>query len=106
MAVLGRVENSRANCPQRVGLRPCHRRYQAAGLTRIQRDDERIVYHLGKALYEDRRVDDALYAEAVSTLGEPAVIELTGVFGYYALVAMALNVFAVLRNVAAPLPFS
>mgnify|MGYP006174942015 FL=1 len=71
-----------------------------------QRDDERIVYHLGKVLYEDRRVEDALSAEAVSTLGELAVVELTGVFGYYALVAMALNVFAVLRNVAAPLPFS
>ena len=71
-----------------------------------QRDDERIVYHLGKVLYEDRRVDDALSAEAVSTLGELAVVELTGVFGYYALVAMTLNVFAVRCNRDAPLPFS
>ncbi|WP_223616368.1 carboxymuconolactone decarboxylase family protein [Pseudomonas sp. BF-B-30] len=75
-------------------------------LPEFQRDDERIVYHLGKALYEYRRVDDALYTEAVSTLGEPAVVELTGVFGYYALVAMTLNVFAVRRNGDAPLPFS
>lgn len=71
-----------------------------------QRGDERIVYHLGKVLYEDRRVDDALSAEAVSTLGELAVVELTGVFGYYALVAMTLNVFAVQCNRDASLPFS
>jgi len=40
-----------------------------------------------------------------STVGEPAVVELIGVFGYYALVAMTLNVFAVRRDSDAPLPF-
>lgn len=74
-------------------------------LPEFQRDDERIVYRLGRALYEYRRVDDALYADAVSTLGEPAVVELIGVYGYYALVAMTLNVFAVRREGDAPLPF-
>lgn len=74
-------------------------------LPEFQRDDERIVYRLGKALYEYRRVDDAPYADAVSTLGEPAVVELIGVYGYYALVAMTLNVFAVRRDGDEPLPF-
>ncbi|MFT0475621.1 carboxymuconolactone decarboxylase family protein [Pseudomonas antarctica] len=74
-------------------------------LPEFQRDDERIVYRLGKAIYEHRRVDDALYADAVSTFGEPAVVELIGVYGYYAFVAMTLNVFAVRRDGDAPLPF-
>ena len=45
-------------------------------LPEFQRDDERIVYRLGRELYEYRRVDDAVYADAVSTLGKPAVVEL------------------------------
>lgn len=69
------------------------------------RDDEALVYRLGTTLYATRRVDDALYAEAVAAFGEPAVVELVGVFGYYALVAMTLNVFEVRRG-SAPLPFA
>lgn len=72
----------------------------------FQREDERIVFRIGKALYEHRRVDEALYAEAVTAFGEPALVELIGVFGYYALVAMTLNVFAVRRDTDTPLPFS
>lgn len=68
--------------------------------------DERLIYRLSKALYSTRRVDEALYAEAVSTFGEPAVVELVGILGYYALVAMTLNVFAVQRDTDAPLPFA
>ena len=69
-------------------------------------EDERLVYRLGKTLYETRRIDDALYAQAIEAFGEPAVVELVGVFGYYALVAMTLNVFAVRRDTDAPLPFA
>ena len=72
----------------------------------FSREDERLVYRLGKTLYETRRVDDALYARAVEAFGEPAVVELVGVFGYYALVAMTLNVFAVRRDTDVPLPFA
>ncbi|MCK2182535.1 carboxymuconolactone decarboxylase family protein [Halomonas getboli] len=70
----------------------------------FERDDEALVVRLGHSLYTTRRVDDALYAEAVEAFGEPAVVELVGVFGYYALVAMTLNVFAVRRGDGA-LPF-
>lgn len=69
------------------------------------REDEQLVYRLGKTLYETRRIDDALYAQAIQVFGEPAVVELVGVFGYYALVAMTLNVFAVRRDTDTPLPF-
>lgn len=69
------------------------------------RHDEALVYRLGTTLYATRRVDDALYAEAVAAFGESAVVELVGVFGYYALVAMTLNVFDVCRG-STPLPFA
>ena len=69
------------------------------------REDEHLVYRLGKTLYETRRIGDALYAQAIAAFGEPAVVELIGVFGYYALVAMTLNVFAVRRDTNTPLPF-
>lgn len=75
-------------------------------LPEFRRDDERIVYRIGKALYESRRVDEGLYVEAVTAFGEPALVELIGVFGYYALVAMTLNVFVVRRDTETPLPFS
>ncbi|TFF14530.1 carboxymuconolactone decarboxylase family protein [Pseudomonas sp. BCA14] len=70
------------------------------------RADEELVYRLGKTLYETRRIDDSLYARAIWAFGEPAVVELVGVFGYYALVAMTLNVFSVRRDTDAPLPFA
>ncbi|MFG6178313.1 carboxymuconolactone decarboxylase family protein [Halomonas sp. THAF12] len=70
----------------------------------FERDDEALVVRLGESLYTTRRVDEGLYAEAVAAFGEPAVVELVGVFGYYALVAMTLNVFEVRRG-STPLPF-
>ncbi|AOE84137.1 carboxymuconolactone decarboxylase family protein [Pseudomonas sp. TCU-HL1] len=72
----------------------------------FERDDERLVYRLGQSLYSTRRIDDALYAKAIAAFGEPAVVELVGVFGYYALVAMTLNVFQVRRGTDTPLPFA
>lgn len=69
------------------------------------RDDERLIHRFTQSLYAHRRVDDALYAEAVAMFGESVVVELVGVLGYYALVAMTLNVFAVRRGDDIPLPF-
>ncbi|QEM82289.1 carboxymuconolactone decarboxylase family protein [Halomonas binhaiensis] len=67
--------------------------------------DESLVYRVARELYDTRRVSDELYRDAVDGLGEVAVVELVGVLGYYALVAMTLNVFEVRRG-EAPLPFS
>lgn len=67
--------------------------------------DELLVYRVGKTPYETHRIDDGLYAEAIQAFGEPAVVALIGLFGYYALVAMTLNVFSISRDTDAPLPF-
>jgi len=61
----------------------------------FEQADEALLNEFTKELYEQRRVGDATYREAVALLGEQAVVELVGLLGYYALVAMTLNVFEV-----------
>jgi 4-carboxymuconolactone decarboxylase len=72
----------------------------------LERTDEQLVYQIGCILYQTKRIDDALYHRAVAEFGEPALVELVAIFGYYALVAMALNVFEVRRETSQPLPFA
>ncbi|MBD9503273.1 carboxymuconolactone decarboxylase family protein [Pseudomonas sp. BGr12] len=72
----------------------------------FQREDERLIHRLGRSLYETRRIDQTLYEEATASFGEAGLVELVGIFGYYALVAMTLNAFSVRRETEAPLPFS
>lgn len=61
----------------------------------FEAQDEALVYDLSRELYWRQRVGDHTYAQAVAVLGEQAVVELIGILGYYALVAMTLNVFEV-----------
>ncbi|PPC78007.1 4-carboxymuconolactone decarboxylase [Pokkaliibacter plantistimulans] len=67
--------------------------------------EEALIYAIGQQLYDTRRVSDALYQQGVATFGEPALVELVGIFGYYALVAMTLNVFAMRPQGEHSLPF-
>jgi 4-carboxymuconolactone decarboxylase len=55
----------------------------------------RLVYDFATVLHRDRKVPEALYREAVDTLGERGVVELVGLLGYYTLVSMTLNAFDV-----------
>jgi 4-carboxymuconolactone decarboxylase len=55
--------------------------------------DEAAVYDFAVELYARKRVGDAVYAAALTHLGEQGVVELVGILGYYALVSMTLNVF-------------
>jgi 4-carboxymuconolactone decarboxylase len=50
------------------------------------------VYDFVSMLLKQRAVTDAVYRRALEHLGEVGVIELTGLCGYYALLAMILNV--------------
>lgn len=61
----------------------------------FERDDEAVVYAFARMLHEKRRIDDALYRRAVEILGEGAVVDLTGILGYYTLISMTINVFQV-----------
>jgi 4-carboxymuconolactone decarboxylase len=57
--------------------------------------DEAAVYEFAVELYAKKRVSDATYATAVAQVGERGAVELVGVLGYYALVSMTLNAFAI-----------
>ena len=54
-------------------------------------DDERLVYDYCIQLSLNHRVPDALWQEAVSKMGEQAVIDLTVLSGTYVMVSMLLN---------------
>ena len=64
-------------------------------------DADRIVHDFVRVLLREGKVADALYAPAQALLGDKGVVELTGLVGYYSLLAMQLNVF----EVAPPPPF-
>ena len=53
--------------------------------------DERLVYDYCVQLSLTHRVSDALWQEAVTTLGEQAVVDLTVLSGTYVMVSMLLN---------------
>ena len=54
--------------------------------------DEAIVYDFVNELLSNRSVSDTAYARAVKHFGEESVVDLTGVVGYYAMIAMLMNV--------------
>jgi 4-carboxymuconolactone decarboxylase len=54
--------------------------------------DEAAAYDFSMELHRNRSVSDATYARAVAQFGEQGVIDLTGVNGYYSLLAMMMNV--------------
>jgi 4-carboxymuconolactone decarboxylase len=60
--------------------------------------DEAAVLGFCDELHRSHAVSDAAYARAHEVLGEAGVVELCGICGYYALLAMVLNV------ARAPLP--
>ncbi len=57
------------------------------------RDVERIVYDFVTEYLATNRVSAANYKRAVDAFGDPGVVDLVGVCGYYMLVSMVLNVF-------------
>ena len=55
-------------------------------------EDEEIAYNFSAELNTNRSVSDATYARAVQKFGEPLVVDMVGLNGYYSLVAMMMNV--------------
>lgn len=53
----------------------------------------KTVYDVTKSLYERRRVERALYDEAIMHLGERGLVDLIGICSYYSMVSMTLNTF-------------
>jgi 4-carboxymuconolactone decarboxylase len=54
-------------------------------------EDESIVYDFTIELHRNKRVSDATFARAEKRFGKQGVVDLTGISGYYTLLAMQLN---------------
>jgi 4-carboxymuconolactone decarboxylase len=65
-----------------------------------------LIHDFASELYDTKRVCDATYAKAVERFGHQVVINLVGLLGYYALVAMTLNVFGMRAVGQESLPFA
>ncbi len=54
-------------------------------------DDEALVYDFTTELQRNRRVSDETWGRAEKRFGKPALVDLTGITGYYTFLAMQLN---------------
>jgi 4-carboxymuconolactone decarboxylase len=55
-------------------------------------DDEAIVYDFATELQNNQSVSDPTYARALAKFGEPGVVEMASIQGYYAYLAMVMDV--------------
>ncbi len=78
---------------------------QAGREPKTAKKDERAIYDFVRELYKTRRVSDRAYKRVQAMLGDAGTVELVGICGYYALIAMTLNVFRAQLPPDAPLPF-
>jgi 4-carboxymuconolactone decarboxylase len=69
------------------------------------KDDEAIVWEFSTQLRRDHGVDDAIYARALEKFGEPGIMDLVAVNGYYDVVSMTLNVARVAPPPGEEIPF-
>jgi 4-carboxymuconolactone decarboxylase len=58
-------------------------------------DQERVAYQVVCSLTGPADLDDQLYDQAVATLGEQSLVELSTLVGYYATLALQLRIFRV-----------
>jgi 4-carboxymuconolactone decarboxylase len=68
--------------------------------------DEELIYKFSRQLYDSQRISNEIYDRVVVRWGYQTIINLVGLLGYYAMVAMTLNVFGVRAEGQSDLPFS
>jgi 4-carboxymuconolactone decarboxylase len=92
---------------EKAGVNPVTIRDLRAGrLPKSAPEDERALYAFIKELYRDKRVSNRTYQGMQNLLGDAGTVELVGLLGYYAMVAMTLNVFRMPVPGDKPLPFA
>jgi len=55
-------------------------------------EDEAVIYEFVMELRAAKAVSDPTWRRAVELFGEPGVMDLTGIVGYYTFLAMVMNV--------------
>jgi 4-carboxymuconolactone decarboxylase len=53
--------------------------------------DEEIVYNFSSELLKNKQISDATFERAKARFGTKGVVDMTGIVGYYTLLAMQLN---------------
>ena len=61
----------------------------------FSREDERLVYDITTELNNTRTLSEVSYQRGMAMFGEQVMVELVSAIGFYAMVAMTLNAFAV-----------
>ena len=61
----------------------------------FSREDERLVYDLTMELNFSRTLSEVSYQRGLAMLGEQTLVELIAAIGFYSMVGMTLNAFAV-----------
>jgi 4-carboxymuconolactone decarboxylase len=59
------------------------------------RDDERLVFEITTELNTTGSLSEATYKSGMTLFGEQVMVEVVSAVGFYAMVAMTLNAFAV-----------
>jgi 4-carboxymuconolactone decarboxylase len=54
-------------------------------------EDEALVYDFSQELQDNQSVSDATYARALEKFGEPGIVEMASIQGYYTYLAMVMN---------------
>jgi 4-carboxymuconolactone decarboxylase len=67
--------------------------------------EDAVVYQFTRELMQTTRVSEGVYQAAHRLLGDKGVVDLTGLIGYYTLLAMTLNVFEVETSGEVPIPW-
>lgn len=67
---------------------------------------EAAVHDVTAELLEKRRISDPTFARGMAELGDTAMIDLIGILGYYTLISMTINAFAVPLPDGAAEPFT
>ena len=61
----------------------------------VMAPDEAAVVNYGREFFRTQRVGDATFQAALGQFGAQGLTELTGLMGYYALLAFNANCFAI-----------
>ncbi|TAM00569.1 MAG: carboxymuconolactone decarboxylase family protein [Paraburkholderia sp.] len=73
---------------------------------RFDDPDDALIHAFVTELYDAKRVSDETYARAMTRFGCEVTVNLVGLLGYYAFVAMTLNVFEMRAEGQSTLPFA
>lgn len=78
---------------------------RTGGAPVFEAKDEALVYRLCSEIFRTQRLSDDSFNAAIDGLGEPGLVEVISIIGYYTLIGNTLNVFQVPLPAGEPLPF-